>query len=165
MEQPGRKSQGLAATSTRRTPGIRKPWTIGGNYLVSDFQLRFRAKMSKSDEDANVDNVQLVATSLAGPPNHPPVAVDDLGAGPEDAPITVNVLVNDSDPDSDPLDIVAVTGGANGSAVDNGDGTVTYTPNPDFNGTDTFTYTISDGHGGTDTATVDVTVTGSPIPR
>ena len=35
---------------------------------------RFRAKMNKSDEDANVDNVQLFATSMAGPPNQDPVA-------------------------------------------------------------------------------------------
>ena len=32
---------------------------IDGSYLVSNFQFRFRAKMSGSDEDANVDNVQL----------------------------------------------------------------------------------------------------------
>ena len=31
----------------------------------------------------------------------------------------------------------------------NGDGTVTYTPNADFNGTDSFTYTVTDGDGGT----------------
>jgi PKD repeat protein len=48
--------------------------TIDGTYLVDNFQLRFRAKMSASDEDANVDNVQLVATSLAAPPSDPPVA-------------------------------------------------------------------------------------------
>ena len=30
----------------------------------------------------------------------------------------------------------------------NADGTVTYTPNANFNGTDSFTYTITDGDGG-----------------
>ncbi len=38
------------------------------------------------------------------------------------------------------------------------DGTVTYTPNPDFNGTDTFTYDVCDPDGLCDTATVTVTV-------
>ncbi|MEW9922130.1 cadherin-like domain-containing protein, partial [Marimonas sp. MJW-29] len=52
----------------------------------------------------------------------------------------------------------SVTNGSNGTVVINGDGTVTYTPDADFNGTDSFTYTVSDGNGGTDTATVDVTV-------
>ena len=37
-----------------------------------------------------------------------------------------------------------MTQGANGSVVNNGDGTVTYTPNADFNGADSFTYTITD---------------------
>ncbi|MEW9922552.1 Ig-like domain-containing protein, partial [Marimonas sp. MJW-29] len=46
----------------------------------------------------------------------------------------------------------------NGTVVINGDGTVTYTPDADFNGTDSFTYTVSDGKGGTDTATVTVNV-------
>ena len=38
---------------------------IGGQYLVDDFQLRFRAKMNKSDEDADVDNVQIVASGTS----------------------------------------------------------------------------------------------------
>lgn len=38
---------------------------IPTEYLVSNFQFRFRAKMSGAEEDANVDNVQLVATSIA----------------------------------------------------------------------------------------------------
>jgi hypothetical protein len=43
--------------------------------------------------------------------------------------------------------------------VNNGDGTVTYTPNSNFNGADSFTYTVSDGNGGSDTGTVTVNVT------
>ncbi len=74
---------------------------IDGSYLVSNFQFRFRAKMSGSDEDANVDNVRLIATSLAGPPNQLPVAVDDAAATAEDAAATIDVLANDSDPDPD----------------------------------------------------------------
>ena len=35
---------------------------IDGAYLVDDFNVRFRAKASKSNEDANVDNVQIVGT-------------------------------------------------------------------------------------------------------
>ncbi len=40
----------------------------------------------------------------------------------------------------------------------NPDGTLEYTPDPDYNGDDTITYEISDGNGGTDTAEVAVTV-------
>ncbi|MEO5347676.1 MAG: tandem-95 repeat protein, partial [Magnetococcus sp. YQC-9] len=47
---------------------------------------------------------------------------------------------------------------AHGTLVDNGNGTLTYTPTANFNGNDAWTYTISDGHGGTDSATVEITV-------
>ena len=46
----------------------------------------------------------------------------------------------------------------------NADGTVTYTPAPNFTGADTFTYTVSDGDGGIATATVTVTVTATADP-
>ena len=52
---------------------------IPDEYLVSNFQFRFRAKMSGSDEDANLDNVQLVATSLSDvPPPPATLAIDDV---------------------------------------------------------------------------------------
>jgi hypothetical protein len=55
------------------------------------------------------------------------------------------VLANDIDVDGDTLTVTSVTQGANGSVIDNGDGTITYTPDPDWNGVDTYTYTVSDG--------------------
>ncbi|RME75487.1 MAG: tandem-95 repeat protein, partial [Chloroflexi bacterium] len=95
--------------------------------------------------------------------NNPPVAVDDTGTTPRDTPITINVVANDSDPDSDPLTVDSVTQPSKGVVVNNGDGTVTYTPknNPSGEGTFTFEYTISDGKGGTATGTVTITVTAS----
>ena len=93
-----------------------------------------------------------------GTGNRPPVAANDEGSTAEDTPITFPVLDNDSDPDGDTLSISAVTQGANGSVSVNTGGTITYTPDANFNGSDSFTYTISDGQGGSDTATVNVTV-------
>lgn len=90
--------------------------------------------------------------------NQPPVASDDSATTNEDTAVTVDVLANDSDIDGDTLTVSSVTQGANGSVVNNGDGTLTYTPNANFNGDDTFTYTVNDGKGGTDTATVTITV-------
>jgi len=90
--------------------------------------------------------------------NPPPVAVNDAIATPEDSPVAIPVLTNDSDPDGDAL-IVTLASAGNGTVTIGAGGVLTYTPNPDFNGTDTITYTISDGNGGTSTATVTVTVT------
>ena len=89
--------------------------------------------------------------------NDAPMAVDDSDGIPEDASSTVDVLANDSDVEGDTLTVQSVTQGSNGSVVGNGDGTVTYTPNPDWSGLDSFTYTVTDG-ALTDTATVTVTV-------
>ncbi|HEX9822235.1 MAG TPA: Ig-like domain-containing protein, partial [Methylomirabilota bacterium] len=88
----------------------------------------------------------------------PPLAQDDFAVTQRDTPVTIAVLANDSDPDGDPLTVTAVTDPAHGSAVNNGDGTVTYTPDAGFVGSDSFEYTISDGAGGADSATVSVTV-------
>ncbi|MFC3138855.1 Ig-like domain-containing protein [Shewanella submarina] len=80
----------------------------------------------------------------------------------EDTQLTLNVsdlLVNDTDPDGDTLTVISVQNPQNGTVVLNGDGTITFTPNADYNGPASFTYTISDGNGGTDTATVFLTVT------
>ena len=45
----------------------------------------------------------------------------------------------------DTLSIASVTSGTGGTAVLNADGTVTFTPNANFNGAADFTYTVSDG--------------------
>jgi CshA-type fibril repeat protein len=107
--------------------------------------------------DGNGGIATATVTVTVTPANDAPVAVDDTAVTDEDAPVTIPVLANDSDPDGDPLTVTAATA-PNGTVTINPDGTITYTPNPDFNGTDTITYTVSDGNGGTTTATVTVTV-------
>jgi len=101
------------------------------------------------------------ATFTVGPENDLPVANDDSDTTPEDTPVTTNVAANDTDVDGT---VVASTvaigrGPSNGSVVNNGDGTVTYTPNADFNGSDTYTYTLRDNNGApSNVATVTIAV-------
>ena len=100
--------------------------------------------------------VNVVVTQV----NDEPVAVSDSIVTNEDtAKTSGNLLANDTDGDNDTLTITSVTQGGHGSVVNNGNGTVTYTPAANYHGDDSFTYTISDSKGGTDTATVAVTVT------
>ncbi|MEB8432155.1 Ig-like domain-containing protein [Cocleimonas sp. KMM 6892] len=91
-------------------------------------------------------------------PNKAPVAKDDSATTPEQTPVTLTTLSNDSDPDGDNLTITNVETPANGTATINGQ-TIVYTPKAGFSGTDKFEYTISDGNGGTATATETVIVT------
>ena len=93
--------------------------------------------------------------------NDAPVAVNDSLAASEDTAViytAAQLLGNDTDADGDTLTIASVTSGAGGTAVLNANGTVTFTPNANFNGTADFTYTVTDGTVTSNTATVSVTV-------
>jgi hypothetical protein len=102
-----------------------------------------------------------VAAAVPGP-----TAVDDNPAAfPEDSSgNSISVLTNDTQaPSPNPLDPATVVIGSpavNGQATANLDGTVSYTPNPDFSGADGFTYTVRDTLGTlSNAATVSITVT------
>ena len=109
-----------------------------------------------SDPQGNSDTA--VVTVEVGDPNDPPVAVDDIATTGIGAPVIIDVTANDSDPDGDDFSIIFLTSPANGTVEDNGDGTVTYTPDAGFFGVDTFEYDIADSSGGSDTGLVTVSV-------
>jgi hypothetical protein len=110
------------------------------------------------DDGTPSECVQALVEIDVLPVNDVPVAAPDAAATDEDTPVTIPVLANDSDPDGDPLTVAIVTPPANGSVTVHGDGTITYTPNPNFNGTDTFEYEACDPSGACSTAPVIVTV-------
>lgn len=92
--------------------------------------------------------------------NEAPVAWADYLYTYEDTPRVVEIktlLANDIDLDGDALSVIGV-GDAVGGIVSLADGTVTFTPAPDFVGMAAFSYTISDGHGGTASVTEQVEV-------
>lgn len=97
------------------------------------------------------------------PLNNAPIANDDSVTTTEQTEVVIDVLGNDSDPDGDELTVTSIDSGpANGTAVINADGSISYTPNAGFIGTDTFTYTITDANGDTASATVTINVTMLP---
>ena len=96
-------------------------------------------------------------TSSAQPANRPPVAVNDPSAFVDAFEGGfVNVTSNDSDPDGDPLTVIAVspTSSTAGGFYPSGGGIVA--AGKGKRGSTTVTYTISDGRGGTATATVTI---------
>ena len=89
--------------------------------------------------------------------NTAPVANPDAATTDEDTPVIIDVLANDSDPDGDPLTVTAASA-EHGTVAINPDGTLTYTPDPDYNGPDQIAYTVADGQGGSSSSTVAVMV-------
>ena len=92
--------------------------------------------------------------------NRNPIAVDDSGMTDAGVGITIQVLNNDSDPDQDQLSVAILEPPSNGTAVVNGNQSISYTPNSDFDGLEIITYTLTDEDGGTDVGTVEITVMG-----
>ncbi len=97
------------------------------------------------------------------PVNDVPVATDDRVGTPENTAVTIPILDNDTDIDSD-LDPASVNvigeGPSNGTfTIDTADGSITYTPNQNFSGSDSFTYTVEDEQGAvSNVATVTINV-------
>src|SRR6185503_15626110 len=89
----------------------------------------------------------------------PPVAWVDVTGATDGVETVVSPLDNDLDDEDDPLVLVDVGAPSHGTAVDAGDGTVTYTPTPGFRGIDFFGYHVADaGGGGTDAGGIAVGV-------
>ncbi len=126
-------------------------YTPAGGFLGSD-------SFTYTASDGADSSQGTVTVEVADPSSAPPVAQDDPVSTNEDTPVVINVLANDSDPDGDPLSLQSFTQAAHGTVVDNGDGTLTYTPNADFNGQDSFGYIVTDGRGQSDDASVAITV-------
>ncbi|MGQ3014010.1 MAG: tandem-95 repeat protein, partial [Flavobacteriales bacterium] len=113
---------------------------------------------------AYCDTALLIITVT--PLNDPPVANDDTATTPEDIPVLIPVISNDTDIDGNivPNSVALVTPPANGTVTVNAlTGEITYTPDNNFNGTDSFIYLVCDD--GTplpslcDTALVTINVT------
>jgi VCBS repeat-containing protein len=108
--------------------------------------------------------------------NDPPTAVNDTFTTNENTSPTLNLVSNDTDPDSsDVLTIQSInTFGTLGAVTISSGTSVSYNPITAFNNLkngqtaiDTFQYTVSDGHNDTSTATVTVMVNGvndNPTP-
>ena len=117
--------------------------------------------------DGNLTDTGTVSITVT-PVNDAPVATDDTATTDEDTPITIDVLDNDTDVDNDDLTITQVAGQdiaidetvevTNGQVTLNANGTLTFTPDANYNGPASFGYTVSDGDL-SDTGTVTVTVT------
>ena len=146
-----------AVVSGTLPPGVTLT-TAGALTGTADAPGTYTVVIEVSDGNGGTAQTTLKITVGGPAANTPPVAGDDARTTPEDTPIGIAVLANDTDVD---LDALSVTGWTNGSfgTVSCTPSACTYTPNANAHGTDTFTYTIADGSGGDDIGVVTVTVT------
>ena len=122
------------------------------NYYGTD---QFTYRVSDGSLTSNVATVTLQVASV----NDRPTAVNDQDYEvPRDQPITVTadrgVLVNDSDPEGDPLSVSLVSPPALGTVELHADGSFVYTPRAGTIGRDEFSYHVSDGQDVSDVAHV-----------
>ena len=102
------------------------------------------------------DPVEGVRTPCTGP-NVAPQPTDDFVDATEDEDIMIDVLVNDTDPNSHALSVTEYTQPGKGSVTITVDGTARYTPDENVHGPDSFTYAASDGEHSA-TGTVSITI-------
>jgi len=114
------------------------------------------------DDHGNCDFATVTVQVGQPDDNTPPTANDDDVETDHETPVTFDPTENDTDANGDPIDVTEVGDPENGTAEVNADGTVTYTPDDDFEGTDTFTVTVCDDGGACDESTVTVTVGPAP---
>ncbi|MCK6549107.1 tandem-95 repeat protein, partial [Myxococcota bacterium] len=118
--------------------------TVSYTYQVTDAD----GQSSTATVTVNVTNVDDV-----------PVAFDDAATITEDGSSAIDVLSNDTGLGDGPVLVSVSAPSPDGVAVVNPDGTVTFTPLPDFSGTTTFTYEAVDADGQVTSGVVTVSVT------
>lgn len=105
-------------------------------------------------------SAKLFITNAAGGANLAPVATNDIATTTQPNGITINVVTNDNDPNSDPLCITSIAGSPafaiDGSNCQN----IIFTPDSSFTGNDTCYYVVCDNGAPQlcDTASLVVTV-------
>ncbi|MDC0116257.1 cadherin-like domain-containing protein, partial [Octadecabacter sp.] len=103
------------------------------------------------DGNGGTDTANVSVT--VNPVNDAPDAVDDVDLTGFNTAVAVDLLANDLDVDGDALTVIQTSVSADqGSLIDNGDGTVTFTPAKGFVGEAAIAYTVRDAQGLTDSA-------------
>jgi large repetitive protein len=113
------------------------------------------------DSSVAIDDVQLLSEL-----SQAPIAQNDSATTNQNAPVTLDVLANDRDPDGtlNPSSLLIVQAPKHGQVSLNPNGTVTYKPAADYLGSDQFAYLIQDNSGVYSTpAVVNINIL-NPIP-
>ena len=157
--------QTLSMEVVMNTPGendgIIRVW-LDGVLVVEETSLRFRTIPDLQIDGLNIGTIFGGSTDNWAPSKDEEIEFGDFklyDAPPWEGgelvasdPLTLDLLDDDTDQDGDALNVTGIGQPNGGTVTDNGDGTVTYTPDESFHLYDSFFYTISDAMGGESTA-------------
>lgn len=150
-------NQGIASVSPDCSLSTYDPQNFAGP------STSFTYKANDGTEDSNIATVTVTVT-----PNPAPIVEDAAMSAISGAPkiLDLSPYISDGSGDQDLSTLVITSPALNGTAVSNGDGTVTYTSNSEYTGPETFGYTVDDVFGQTSnegTVSVSVSVGIPPI--
>jgi len=138
---------------------VASDWQAGTNYIATgltsntNYSYQVKARDAVGNE-TNLSDIVSVTTDA----NNTPVTLDDNQVVVnENTATTIDVLVNDTDPDGDSLLIDSLSIPGHGDVIINAN-KIVYTPDSTYVGNDSFSYTVSDGFGGYSTSIVNLTV-------
>ena len=105
----------------------------------------YEVTVTASDGKGGTDSITV--TINVSNVNEAPTAVNDTATTDEDQSVRIDVLANDTDPDTEraALTVSVLRDPLDGAARVESDRTITYTPNANFAGENSFTYSVSDG--------------------
>ena len=122
----------------------------------------YNVLLDVTDRDNTQASCSTTVEVSADPGNVAPVAQNDDYNTQQDTLLSIlvpGVLLNDNDPDGDPMSAVLVSGTSDGTLNLSPDGSFTYDPDPGFSGADSFTYHVNDGALDSNDAVVNIGVT------
>jgi uncharacterized repeat protein (TIGR01451 family) len=123
----------------------------------------FEYKICNAENECDTATARIVVR-----PNLAPDAINDTATTKQDAPVNIDVLKNDTDPENklDPTTLKIIAPPKNGTvSINPSTGLPIYTPKPNFNGTDNFTYQICNTYQKCDIADVNIKVDAKAIPE
>lgn len=134
-------------------------WQASNQYTATGLQAggSYSFQVSARDASLNETNPSTIASAITDA-NNPPQTENSFVNTLEDTVVLVDLAAQSFDVDSDPLTFTIQSQPVFGSVVNHNNGTVSYTPNSNFNGEDSFSYLVSDGLGGSANATVAISV-------
>ncbi len=147
-DQPGASYEFTLSRPLDHDPLLEDPDVTDPDFIHLDFPVII------TDSDGDTDTDAFTVTVVDDPPAEAP----DTLTVPEDGSQTINTNADATPSNTTVPDKGETDGPSHGTAVINPDGTLTYTPDPDYSGPDELTYTYTDEDGVEHDITVTITV-------